>query len=202
MLYDWLGVARDLAATIAAWQACEPLLAVALYAAVLFGASVTGLLSPSLVELAGAAVLGFWPALLAGLPTAALGAMLPFAVARARLGPWLARRFPKFHRLVETGVGRDGPLFLLTLRLMPGVPFLATNLFMGLTPVRGSAFFALTLILRLPMTALLCNAGNRLGQARGMDDLVAPPTVAAFAALAMAPLLLRLAWRKILKSRR
>jgi uncharacterized membrane protein YdjX (TVP38/TMEM64 family) len=196
-MIDWLEWTRALAASLAAWQAQEPALAVSIYAACLLGATVLGMPSPSLIEMAGGAVLGFWPSLLVSLPVAALGALAPFFASRRWLGPALVRRFPKAAAFVQDGVGRDGPLFLVTLRMMPGLPFAATNVFMAVTPIRARTFLLVNFFARIPLTCLFCHAGARIGQLHQINDIWAPETLLAFVGAALGPLGLRLLWRKL-----
>lgn len=131
----------------------------------------------------------------------AIGASLSFLIARYWLRDAVKARFAARLRAVDAGIARDGPFYLLTLRLLPLVPFLAVNLAMGLTSMPVRQFYAISQVGMLPATLLYVNAGTRIAEIRDPGDILSLPLLLSFAALAVLPWLARagLNW---LKSRR
>ena len=90
----------------------------------------------------------------AGIPVRALPATRRGATA---LRPPLAR--------FNDGIARDGAFYLLTLRLVPMVPFLLINLLMGLTPIRRWTYYWVSQLGMLPGAAGVCVCRHAAGAA-------------------------------------
>lgn len=167
--------------------------ALLIYSGVLFLAAVGGFPSPSLVAAAAAGVLGWPRALALALPIAALGALISFLLSRHWLAPVVARRLPEQLASLRAGVGRDGALYLASLRLLPLMPFTSVNMLVALTPLSATSFFFTTLVARLPISFIYCNAGTRLAEIRAVSDLFSPITCLSLAGLAVLPIIGKLA---------
>jgi uncharacterized membrane protein YdjX (TVP38/TMEM64 family) len=102
---------------------------------------------------------------------------------RSRAGPWLRR--------VEHGVRRDGGYYLLTLRLMPSIPFFLINFLMALTPIRTRTYTLVSWAAVLPLTFVCAGVGTRLAALRSPADAVSLPMLGTLAALAVVPLAAR-----------
>jgi uncharacterized membrane protein YdjX (TVP38/TMEM64 family) len=70
------------------------------------------------------------------------------------------RRFADLSTRFDDAWRRDGPYFLLTLRLVVVVPFFVINLVMGLTPIRTRTFWWVSQLGMLPGTAVYVYAGS------------------------------------------
>lgn len=141
----------------------------------------------AVLTLAGGAVFGFWRGLGLALFGATAGAWVAFLVARHLLRAPLRARFAQGLGVVDAGIARDGPAYLLTLRLVPVFPFWLVNLLMALTSMRGRDFVACSLLGMLPGTAVYVAAGRQLGALRQMSDVLSPGLLLALAALAALP---------------
>jgi pyruvate/2-oxoglutarate dehydrogenase complex dihydrolipoamide dehydrogenase (E3) component len=93
---------------------------------------------------------------------------------------------------VQRGIDRDGAFYLLSLRLVPVVPFFVVNLLMALTRIRPWMFYWVSQLGMLPATLVYVNAGTRLGAIESVGDVLSAGLLGAFALLALLPLLLRL----------
>lgn len=119
------------------------------------------------------------------------GVTIAFLAARGLLrdrvrrysGPWLQR--------IERGVARDGAAYLLTLRLMPSVPFFLVNVLMALTPIRTRTYALVSGVGALPMKFLYAGTGTELATLRSPSDVLSVPLIASLVALAVVPLLVR-----------
>ena len=98
-------------------------------------------------------------------------------------GKWLSR--------VQRGVARDGAYYLLTLRMMPTVPFFLVNVLMALTPIGTRTFAAVSCLGVLPYAFLSTRVGAELASVDSPNDIVSPQVLAALAALALVPILIR-----------
>ena len=129
-----------------------PAIFVALYA------TATALAVPgTILTLGGGAIFGFWWGTLLNFTAANIGANAAFAIARA-LGRdgvrHLAGKDSGALKKLDGVVKRHGFRGLLTLRLIPLVPFNALNFGSGLMPLRWRTYATATLIGILPGTAV------------------------------------------------
>ncbi|MGL5947807.1 MAG: FAD-dependent oxidoreductase, partial [Aeromonas sp.] len=143
----------------------------------------------SLLTLAGSALFGLgWGLLLVSFASS-LGATLAFLTARYVLRERLTSRFASAFAKLDAGMRRDGNTYLLSLRLIPLVPFFLVNLLMGLTPMRVRDFYALSQLGMLPATLIFVLAGSELGQLAQGQAVLTPPLIAALSLLGLLPLI-------------
>ena len=161
-------------AALAARVAAHPVLAAGAY--VLAYVVVVALSLPGgvVMTLAGGFLFGPW--LGAGLTVlgATLGACALFLAARSALAPLVAGRAAGLVERVRPGLERDGFFYLLTLRLIPVVPFWLVNLAPALVGMPFGAYAAATAIGIIPGTAVFAGIGAGLGEiiaAGGAPDL-------------------------------
>jgi uncharacterized membrane protein YdjX (TVP38/TMEM64 family) len=156
--------------------------------------AVTALSLPgaAVLTLAGGALLGFWPALVAISFASTLGATLAFLSSRFLLRDWIQQRFADKLKTVNDGIVRDGAFYLFTLRLVPIFPFFIINLILGLTPLRTRTFTWVSQLGMLPGTAVYVNAGTQLGRIERLADIFSPELILAFALLGLFPLIARI----------
>jgi pyruvate/2-oxoglutarate dehydrogenase complex dihydrolipoamide dehydrogenase (E3) component/uncharacterized membrane protein YdjX (TVP38/TMEM64 family) len=154
-----------------------------------------------LLTLAGGAVFGFgWGLLLVSFASS-LGATLSFWMARLLLRDWVQARFATQLAEINAGVQRAGWLYLLSLRLIPVVPFFLINLTMGLTSLRTGTFYLASQLGMLVGTAVYVNAGIQLGNLHSLSDVASPALLGSFALLGLFPLVVRRILRHLEKVR-
>ncbi len=157
----------------------------------------TSLPGATLLTLAGGAVFGFgWGLVLVSFASS-LGATLSFWMARLLLRELVESRFATQLAEINAGVQRAGGLYLLSLRLLPVVPFFLINLGMGLTKLRTWTFYWVSQLGMLAATAAYVNAGTQLGTLHRLSDVASPALLGSFALLGVFPLLARRAWRHV-----
>jgi len=143
----------------------------------------------ALLTLAGGGVLGFgWGLLLVSFAST-LGATVSFLTARFVLRDAVQARFGARLADINQGMERDGALYLLSLRLIPVVPFFVINLVMGLTPLRTWTFYWVSQLGMLAGTAVYVNAGTQLASIQSLRDVASPGLLGAFVLLGLLPLL-------------
>jgi uncharacterized membrane protein YdjX (TVP38/TMEM64 family) len=160
--------------------------------------AVTGLSLPVAVwlSLLAGALFGRWVGTGVVSVASTLGATLAMLASRYVLRVWVQARFG--HRLgaVNRGIERDGGYYLLSLRLVPAVPFWLINLGMGLTPIRTWTYVLVSWVGMLPGTFLFVNAGTELAEIRDPDDIASPGLLIALILLGAVPLVFRWAFRR------
>ena len=153
--------------------------------------SVTALSFPgtALLTLCAGAVFGvLWGTLLVSFASA-LGATLAFTLSRFLWRDWVQRRFGAQLAVFNRGVERDGAFYLVSLGLIPVVPYFVINLVMGLTPMRTFTFYWASQTGMLLETILIVNAGTQLAQITSLTGLLSPALLASLALLGVIPLL-------------
>ncbi len=116
------------------------------------------------LSVAAGALFGLWPGTVLALFCTAIGASLSCLMSRTLLRGWVTRKLYGRMAEVEAGLAKDGALYLLSLRLMPLVPYTMVNLLFGLTSISLPRFFAITALGTLPATFAFANAGTQLQQ--------------------------------------
>jgi uncharacterized membrane protein YdjX (TVP38/TMEM64 family) len=182
-------------ATLDEWVAARPVLAGGAY--VLVYAAVVALSLPGgvVMTLAGGLLFGAWVGTGLTVAGATIGACLLFLAARSALAPLLAGRAAGLLDRIRPGLERDGFFYLLTLRLIPVVPFWLANLAPALVGMPFGAYAAATAIGIIPGTAVFSGIGAGLGEilaAGGRPELgviFSPPVLLPLLGLAALSLL-------------
>ena len=190
-LAEWLSLdtLKAQQSALQAQVAAEPVRAALLFFALYVAVTAVSLPGAAVLTLAGGALFGFWQGLLLVSFASSLGALLAFLAARYLLRDTIQRRFGARLGPLNEGVARDGPLYLLSLRLVPLFPFWLVNLLMALTPMRAAPFYGVSQVGMLPGTAVYVNAGTQLAVVSSLGDVLSPPLLASFVLLGLFPLL-------------
>ena len=141
-----------------------------------------------LLTLASGAMFGFGWGLLLSSFASSIGALLAFGLSRHVLRKAVQRRFGCQLDLFNRGLQRHGVWYLLSLRLLPVVPYFAINLAMGLSTLRPLTFYWASQLGMLTSTSLYVNAGRQLAQLHSLADLYSPALLTSLALLAALPL--------------
>jgi uncharacterized membrane protein YdjX (TVP38/TMEM64 family) len=156
--------------------------------------AVTSLSLPVAVwlTLLGGALFGRWVGTAVVSVAATVGATVAMLASRYVLRDWVRRRLGRRLDAINRGVERDGAYYLLTLRLIPAVPFWLLNLGMGLTPIRTRTYALVSWFGMLPATFVYVNAGTELGRIETPADVLSQRVIGALLLLACLPLVVRL----------
>lgn len=142
-----------------------------------------------LLLLLGGATFGFAWGLALALLASTVGATATMLAARHALRPMVRRRAgARLQPFMDTVV-RDGAYYLLSLRLLPIIPFVPVNLMAGITELGVTTFFVVSLIGMLPGTAVYVHAGRELAQVTSLQGLASPGSLGALALLGLLSLL-------------
>lgn len=148
-----------------------------------------------LMLIAGASFGVVWGSAVAVIASAA-GATLTMLASRYLLRNRIEARYGGMLGEVNRGLADGGVLYLLSLRLLPVIPFVPLNLMCGLTRLPLTMFVMTSLLGMLPGTVLYVNAGVHLGTFGSVGDVFTPGLAGALLMLGLLPLATRLALRK------
>jgi pyruvate/2-oxoglutarate dehydrogenase complex dihydrolipoamide dehydrogenase (E3) component/uncharacterized membrane protein YdjX (TVP38/TMEM64 family) len=158
---------------------------------VYIAATALSLPGAAILTLAAGALFGFTVGTIVASISSTIGATLAFILARFILRDAIMRRYGTRLAAVDAGFKRDGAVYLLSLRLIPAVPFFLVNILMGLTGIRALTFLAVSWIGMLPGTMVYIYAGTQLATLKSMGDILSPGLLAALVLLGVFPLIAR-----------
>ena len=121
------------------------------------------------------------------------GATLTFLGSRYLFRKEIERRFASQVRRIDDAFRKNGAVYLLSLRLIPGIPFFLSSAFMGLTPIRLKTYWWVSQLGMLPATILFVYAGSTVPdlmtlKERGLSSILSARFIVALALLGIFPL--------------
>jgi pyruvate/2-oxoglutarate dehydrogenase complex dihydrolipoamide dehydrogenase (E3) component/uncharacterized membrane protein YdjX (TVP38/TMEM64 family) len=192
----------NLRAQQVAWServAASPWLSSGAYLVVYIVATALSIPGATLLTLLGGALFGWvWGSVLVSIAST-LGATAAMLLARSLLRDQVAQRFGARLAGINAGLEREGVFYLLSLRLIPAVPFFALNLLMGLTRMRVGTYMWVSWLGMLPATLAYVNAGLQLSTITSLQGLVSPALWASLVLLGLLPWLIKAVlavWRR------
>lgn len=165
----------------------NPLLIIALFAAIYIISTALSLPGASLLTILAGALFGVFTGTIVVSFASTIGATLAFLSSRFLLQDWVQSKFGNRMKSINEGLEKDGAFYLFTLRLIPAVPFFAVNLLMGLTKIRILTYFIVSQLGMLAGTFVYVNAGTELAQIESASDIASPGLILSFVALAIFP---------------
>jgi len=177
---------------LADWVSGHFAVAILAYVGIYIAVTALSLPGALVLTLAGGALFGLIWGTIAVSFASSIGATLAFVAARFLLGDSIRKRFADRLKVIEEGIRQDGAFYLLSLRLVPLIPFFIVNLVMGLTPIRVSVFYIVSQIGMLPGTLAFVFAGTQLNEITSLKGIVSPKLLLAFAIIGLLPLVLKL----------
>lgn len=117
-----------------------------------------------------------------------VGAVVAMLISRFMLRGWIQRRFGRQITGINKGLARDGSLYLVSLRLIPLIPFVLLNPALGLTRVGFWTFWWTTQLGMLPGHAIYVNAGLQLVRIDSLSGILSPAMIGTLVLLAVFPL--------------
>ena len=152
-----------------------------------------------LTVLAGAIFGLLWGTIIVSF-SSTIGATLSMIVARFFIREAIEKKFPDFIKKVNDGIEKEGWMYLLTMRLVPAIPFFIVNLVMGVTKIKVLTFAIISQIGMLAGTIIYVNAGTQLAKIDSLKGILSPQIIASFVLLAVFPFIVKFIINK-LKSR-
>lgn len=119
------------------------------------------------------------------------GAVFSFLISRYFLRDYLRSRFKSRFSSINEGFKKNGFFYLLSLRLIPAIPFFVVNVFMGVTSISVKHYTFGTFLGMLPAILLYVNAGQQLADIESPSDILSFPVLLSFLFLALLPWILK-----------
>lgn len=137
----------------------------------------------AIMTLAGGFLFGsLWGTVYVNLGATA-GATVAFLVARYLLHDWVEAKFGGRLRPIQEGFKKNAFHYLITLRLIPFIPFFVINLVSGLTRISLITYVTATAIGIIPASFVFAYAGRQLGTINSPKEILSPPVLLAFGLL-------------------
>jgi uncharacterized membrane protein YdjX (TVP38/TMEM64 family) len=152
------------------------------------------------LTLTGGLLFGAWLGGIAAAVSCTLGSAIIFLICRTAIGDSLRRRAGSTVARIEEGVRRDAFAYVVTLRLIPVMPFWLANLALGFVDIPLGVFVGASFLGILPVSVIYAGLGANLNLLFARHErpdlhLVMRPEVLAplvgLAVLALLPILLR-----------
>lgn len=175
----------------------RPVLTILAFFLLYVGVTALSLPGATVMTMAAGAIFGFWTGLLIASFASSIGASLAFLTSRYLLRGWARARSGSRLQAIDRGVAADGNLYLLSLRLVPFLPFFLVNIAMGLTSMRLLPFYLVSQTGMLPGTALYVNAGVQLSSIGSAGEIFSPTVIVSFLALAAFPVAAKYALARV-----
>ncbi len=172
---------------LSAFYSEYPVIAVTLYVAAYIAMAAISLPAIIVMSLVAGAIFGHVTGTITASFASSIGGTLAFLSARYLFRDYVQNQFRFSLRMINSEIEREGWLYLLTLRLVPVLPYFLVNLAMALTPIKTRTFYIVTQIAMLPGTIVYVNAGTQLASIESVDDIFSIPLIASFAVLAAFP---------------
>lgn len=124
------------------------------------------------------------------------GATLAFLLSRYLLRNSIQNRFGQQLERFNQALESEGTFYLLTLRLIPAVPFFAINVIMGLTPIRTWTFWWVSQLGMFAGTCVYVYAGSTVPDLQtlaeqGVHGILTPRIFVAFVILGVFPIVVK-----------
>jgi pyruvate/2-oxoglutarate dehydrogenase complex dihydrolipoamide dehydrogenase (E3) component/uncharacterized membrane protein YdjX (TVP38/TMEM64 family) len=177
--------------TLAEFARSNPVASIGPYFAAYVLMAALSLPGAAVLTIAGGAIFGLVTGTVVVSFASTVGATCAFLAGRFLFRDAVQRRFGERLERINDGVERDGAYFLLSLRLVPVIPFFVINLAAALTPLRTWTYYWISQLGMLPATVVYVNAGTQLAQVSTPGGILSPSLLGAFALLAVLPSLAR-----------
>ncbi|WP_339720601.1 FAD-dependent oxidoreductase [uncultured Paraglaciecola sp.] len=145
-----------------------------------------------ILTLGSGALFGLGFGLLLASFASTIGATLAFLVSRFLLRDWVKATFSERIKAIDKGVEKDGPFYLLSLRLVPIFPFFVINLVMGVTSIKTVTYYLVSQVGMLIGTAVYVNAGTQLAEIEAVSDIASKELILSFVLLGIFPIIAKL----------
>lgn len=186
--YFSLTFVKESQASFQVLYAQKPVTVAVVFFAVYVAVAALSLPGAAIMTLAGGAAFGLvWGTVLVSFASC-LGATLSMLAARYVLRDAINKRFGKRLDAINKGVESEGALYLLSLRLVPAVPFFVVNLLMGLTRMKTWTFYWVSQVGMLAGTLVYVNAGTQIARIDSLRSVLSPALIGSFVLLGLLPL--------------
>jgi uncharacterized membrane protein YdjX (TVP38/TMEM64 family) len=165
--YLSMDLIRDHGLALQAYAREHYWLALAAFIAVYALATASTIPGPVFLTLLGGLMFGPWVGALAQSTGATIGSVIIYGVYRTAIGDWLRSKFEAdagFMDRFAKGLDRNAFVTLLTIRLIPSIPFVLVNASAGMLAAPLRPYILATFLGLLPSTFIYTWIGSQLGE--------------------------------------
>ncbi|MGK0296990.1 MAG: putative membrane protein YdjX (TVP38/TMEM64 family) [Gammaproteobacteria bacterium] len=130
----------------------------------------------------------FWGTLIVSV-AGTVGATIAFLLSRYLFRDYIQSRYAEKLSRINNGITKNGNMYLLSLRLIPVIPFFIINAGMGLTPIPVVSFSLISIIGMVPISLILVNGGVQLVAINTIKDIMSPQVIVSLSLIACIPFL-------------
>ncbi len=145
----------------------------------------------SLFTIVAGYLFNFWLALFLVSVASSLGASISFLLARYLFKNYIENKFFSLVKKINENLEKNGGIYLLSLRLIPAVPFYLINIAMGVTKIRLSTFYFVSQLGMLPGTIIYLSIGEELSKINSIAEAESWWIFALLTLIGIFPLFLR-----------
>ena len=120
-----------------------------------------------------------------------ISATLIFLIARYIAREWIAKKFTTYISKMDREMYNNGFIYALSIRMVPGIPFVALNSTLGITTLKLKDFILSTFLGMIPISAVLVNAGNQFNDIKTIEDVLTPDILISLLLIAAMPMIIR-----------
>jgi uncharacterized membrane protein YdjX (TVP38/TMEM64 family) len=121
-----------------------------------------------------------------------IAATFTFLIARYIARDWITEKFSSYMSKMDKEMYDNGFIYALSIRMVPGIPFIALNSTLGITTLKLKDFILSTFIGMIPISAVLVNAGNQFNSIKSIKDILTPNILISLLLIAAMPVVVRL----------
>ena len=153
--------------------------------------SILSLPGTTVFSIVGGFLFGFVKGTTLSVFATSIGSGIAFLLTRFFLRNFFIKKGKGKMKKIYKHLNKNEVYYLFFFRMFPFIPLFFTNMVMGLSSIRFSVFYIVSFISLLPMLVIYANMGSQLSQLEGLQGLVAPNFLFAFALVGFFPLFVK-----------
>ena len=153
----------------------------------------------TVLNVLGGFLFGFAKGTVISIFAVSFGACGTFLLTRYFLRDFFIKKEGKKLNKIYSILEKDSLYYLFALRMFPFTPFFFTNIAMGLSSMKLSVFYVISLIALLPGLAIYANIGSQFSQLENLRDFTAPNLLLSFSLIGIFPLFVKYLFRFLKK---
>ncbi|NNE36926.1 MAG: TVP38/TMEM64 family protein [Gammaproteobacteria bacterium] len=142
-----------------------------------------------ILSITGGALFGLlWGTILVSI-AGATGATIAFLLSRYLFREYVQTHYGDRLTAINEGIKENGNIYLLTMRLVPVIPYFIINAAMGITPMPVYTFSLITLFGMVPITTVLVNGGAQIASINTIQDIMSIKVIFSFVLIGLIPII-------------
>jgi uncharacterized membrane protein YdjX (TVP38/TMEM64 family) len=169
----------------------NPVFGAAIFFVIYVATTALSIPGATVLTLLGGSIFGFVEGSMLASFASTMGATIAMLWARYVARDYFQSRFTGRLDAINIGIENDGARYLLSLRLIPIIPFFLVNLAAGLTKIPTRTFMWASQIGMLPLTLIYVYAGSSLSSVTDPSRILNSRTLLSLVTLAILPFMIK-----------